>query len=81
MHEEYTAAFCSNTNLIFIVALKIACSSISFSSIFYIIFHVFLYLLFVISNEGTRKTGWVIMQKSEELTEKNIRRISVFESM
>ena len=70
MHEEYTIAFCNNTNLIFIVALKIACSSISFSSIFYIIFHnlgariVILYLPFVISKEGTRETGWVIMQKS-----------------
>ena len=70
MHEEYTTAFCSNTNLIFIVALKIACYSISFSSIFYIIFHnfgariVILYLPFVISKEGTRETGWVIMQKS-----------------
>ena len=46
-------AFFSNTNLVFIVALKIAGLSISFSSIFKIIFHNFgarivtLYLFFV----------------------------------
>ena len=59
MHQNYTIAFCSNTNLVFIVALKIAGFSISFSSIFKIIFHnfgariVILYLLFVSLKEGT----------------------------
>ena len=38
MHEEYTTAFSSNTNLIFIVALKIACPSISF--FFYILHNI-----------------------------------------
>ena len=59
MHQKYTIAFSSNTNLVFIVALKIAGFSISFSSIFKIIFHnfgariVILYLLFVSLKEGT----------------------------
>ena len=59
MDQKYTLAFSSNTNLVFIVALKIACFSISFSSIFKIIFHnfrartVILYLLFVSLKEGT----------------------------
>ena len=59
MDQKYTMAFSSNTNLVFIVALKIACFSISFSSIFKIIFHnfrartVILYLLFISLKEGT----------------------------
>ena len=39
MHQKYTIAFSSNTNLVFMVTLKFACFSISFSSIFKIIFH------------------------------------------
>ena len=56
MHQKYTIAFSSNTNL---VALKIACFSVSFSSIFKIIFHnfeariVILYLLFARLKEDT----------------------------
>ena len=52
-------AFSSNTNLVFIVALKIAGFSVSFSSIVKIIFHnlgapiVILYLHFVSLKEGT----------------------------
>ena len=59
MHEKYTMAFSSNTNLVLIVALKIAGFSITFSSVFKIIFHnfgarmVILYLLFVSLKEGT----------------------------
>ena len=59
MDQKYTMAFSSNTNLVFIVALKIACFSISFSSIFKIIFHnfgariVILYFFFVGLREGT----------------------------
>ena len=59
MDQKYTMAFSSNTNLVFIVALKIACFSISFSSIFKIIFHnfgvriVILYFFFVGLKEGT----------------------------
>ena len=59
MHQKYTIAFSSNANLVFVVALKIAGFSISFSSIFKIIFHnfgariVILYLLFVSLKEGT----------------------------
>ena len=55
MNQKYTIAFSSNTNLVFIVPLKIASSS----SIFKIIFRnsgariVILYLLFVSLNEGT----------------------------
>ena len=41
MDQKYTIAFSSNTNLIFIVALEIACFSISFSYIFKIIFYNF----------------------------------------
>ena len=58
MDQKYTIAFSSNTNLIFIVALEIACFSISFSYIFKIIFHnfgariVIVYLLFVGLKEG-----------------------------
>ena len=53
MDQKYTIAFSSNTNLVFIVALKTAYFSISFSSVFKIIFHnfgariVILYLFFV----------------------------------
>ena len=52
-------AFSSNTDFVFVVALKIAGFSIKFSSIFKIIFHNFgariaiLYLLFVNLKEGT----------------------------
>ena len=59
MDQKYTVGFSNNTNLVFIVALKIACFSISFSSIIKIIFHTFgaciviLYLLFVSLKEGT----------------------------
>ena len=42
MHEKYTMAFCSNTNLVFIIVLKIAGFCTSFSSICKIIFHNFL---------------------------------------
>ena len=42
VHEKYTMAFCSNTNLVFIIVLKIAGFCTSFSSIFKIIFHNFL---------------------------------------
>ena len=58
MHEKYTMVFSSNTNLVLIVALKIAGFSIKFSSVFKIIFHnfrariVILYLLFVSLKEG-----------------------------
>ena len=58
MDQKYSiAAFSSKTN--FIVALKIACFSVSFCSIFKIIFHNFgarviiLYLLFVSLKEVT----------------------------
>ena len=59
MDHKYTIAFSSNTNSVFIVALKIACFSISFSSIFKVIFQnfgariVILYLPFVSLKEGT----------------------------
>ena len=60
MDQKYTRTFTSNTNfIVFIVALKITCFSISFSSIFKIIFHIFgariviLYLVFVSLKEGT----------------------------
>ena len=59
MHQKYAMVFSSNTHSDFIVALKIAGLSISFSSIFKIIFHnlgariVILYLLFVSLKEGT----------------------------
>ena len=59
MHEKYTMAFSSNTNLVLIVALKIAGFSVKFSSVFKIIFHnfgariVILYLVFVSLKEGT----------------------------
>ena len=72
MHQKYTIVFFSNTNLIFKVALKFACFSISFSSIFKIIFHnfgvriVILYLLFASLKDGTviilRETGRVMMR-------------------
>ena len=59
MDQKFTIAFSSNTNLVFIVALKIACFSVSFSSICKIVFHNFgvrifiLYLLLVSLKEGT----------------------------
>ena len=59
MHQKYTIALSSNTNLVFIIALKTAGLSISFSSIFKMIFHnfgsriVILYLLLVSLKEGT----------------------------
>ena len=59
MHQKYTMVFSSNSNLVFIVALKIAGFSIIFSSRFKIIFHNFwacvfiLYLLFFSLNKGT----------------------------
>ena len=59
MHQKYTIAFSSNTNLVFIVPLKNAGFSMSFSFIFKIIFHnfgvrsVILYLVFVSLKEGT----------------------------
>ena len=58
MHQKYTVAFSSNTNLVLIVVLKIAGFPISFSSTFKIIFHNFaarnvnLCLLFVSIIEG-----------------------------
>ena len=58
MDQKYTIAFSSNTKLVFIVALKIAYFSISFSSVFKIIFHnfgariVILYLFSVSLKEG-----------------------------
>ena len=58
MDQKYIIGFCSNTNLVFIVTLKILCFSTSFSSVFKIIFHnfrartVILYLLFVSLKEG-----------------------------
>ena len=42
MHQKYTMAFSSNTNLVVIIVLKIAGFYISFSFIFKIIFHNFL---------------------------------------
>ena len=59
MHQKYTIAFSSNTNLVFMVALTSVCFSISFYSIFKTIFHnfgariVILYLLFVSLKKGT----------------------------
>ena len=59
LDQKYTMAFSSNTNLVFIVALKIAGFSINFSSIFKIISHkfgaliIFLYLVFASLMEGT----------------------------
>ena len=41
MGQKYTMAFSSNTDLVFKVTLKIAGFSISFSSIFKIMFHNF----------------------------------------
>ena len=64
MQQKYTVAFSSNTNLVFIVALKIAGFPISFSSIFKIIFHNFgarnvnLYLLFISIIEGIIELFW-----------------------
>ena len=58
MDQKYIIGFCSNTNLVFIVTLKILCFSTSFSSVFKIVFHNFrartfiLYLLFVSLKEG-----------------------------
>ena len=58
MHQKYTMVFSSNTNSVFIVALKIAGFSVSSSSLFKIIFHnlragiVVLYLRLVSSKEG-----------------------------
>ena len=42
MHQKYTKAFFSDTNLVFIIVLKIAGFYISFSSVIKIIFHNFL---------------------------------------
>ena len=42
MHQKYMMAFSINTNLVFIIALKIAGFYLNFSSIFKIIFHNFL---------------------------------------
>ena len=42
MHKKYTIVFSSNTNLVFIMVLKIAGFYISFCSIFKIILHNFL---------------------------------------
>ena len=59
LDQKYTMAFSSNTNLVFIVALKIAGFSINFSSIFKIISHkfgaliIFLCLVFASLMEGT----------------------------
>ena len=64
MQQKYTAPFSSNTNLVFIVALKIPGFPISFSSIFKIIFHNFgarnvnLYLLFISIIEGIIELFW-----------------------
>ena len=58
MDQKYIIGFCSNTNLVFIVTLKILCFSTSFSSVFKIVFHnfrartVILYLLIVSLKEG-----------------------------
>ena len=41
MNQKYMMAFCSSTYLFFVVALKIAGFSISFSSWFNILFHIF----------------------------------------
>ena len=41
MHQKYKMAFSSNTDLVFIVALKFAGFSVSFSSIFKMIFQNF----------------------------------------
>ena len=59
MHQKYTMAFSSNTYLVFIVFLKIAGFSISFSSIFNIVFHNFGRYNIIILGE----TGWVMMRK------------------
>ena len=59
MHQKYTMALSSNNYLFFVVALKIAGISVSFSSSFKILFHnfgtriVILYLLFVSLKEDT----------------------------
>ena len=59
MNQKYSIAFSSNTNLAFIVALKITCFSVGFSSIFKIMFRnfgariVILYSLFISFKEGT----------------------------
>ena len=58
MHQKYTVAFFGDTDLVFMVALKLAYFSINFSSIFKIIFNNFrariaiLYLLFASLKEG-----------------------------
>ena len=60
MDQKYIIGFCSNTNLVFIVALKIVYFSTSFSSVFKIVFHnfrartVILHLLFVSLKEGAK---------------------------
>ena len=41
MHQKYTIASSSNTNLVFVVLLKIAGISISRSSSFKLLFHYF----------------------------------------
>ena len=59
IHQKYTTAFCSSTYLFFVVALKIAGFSTSFSALFNVLFHnfgasiVILYLLFVSLKEDT----------------------------
>ena len=87
MHQKYKIAFSNNTNLGFIVALKI-----SGFSIFKLIFHnfgariVILYLLFCSLIKGRYniiilgKTSWVMMRRLEEFREKNIGCFSVFDS-
>ena len=72
MHQKYAMAFSSNTNLGFIVSLKIAGFYISFSSIFKIIFHnfgeriVILYFCYLKERYSIifwKKTGWVMMRR------------------
>ena len=41
MHQKYTMVFPSNTNFVFVIALNIFGFSISFSSLFKILFHNF----------------------------------------
>ena len=58
MHQKYTMAFCSNAYLFFVVVLKIAGFSASFSSLFNILFHngeriAIMYLLFVSLKDHT----------------------------
>ena len=50
MHKKYTMGFSSNTNLVFIIVLRIAGFYVIFSSIFKIIFHNFLCCLLHCTN-------------------------------